>query len=459
MACTVTVPVPRFLGRRNSGERVIRSRRVPAVSSSVTRGTASGPAWSLRSPRLERDAGHVGVQGEADGVEQAGLARAGGPVDEEEPLGRRARRRRRRPGRRTARTPRSRAGAPSRGARRPGARPPSSSPTWRATRLASTASASRARSSSLAARPPRTWPEEVAADLDVGGGGDPRGVRPQRHRGALRVEAQHEGVREAAAHPVHGAERPLRVGEGDLAPGGLGAPVCGVGEQLLEGAAQHGQRPLDRRLDVLDDRGARRRGRPAGCPCGASTRRTTSPRGSRCSARPVRPPGGRAGGPARCSRRRRRPSGGTADTPPTLMSRSDSLVDPAGDEGVGHDHGAPAALRGVGAHPRHRRAQHAGVGALGGAQGVGGQGRLEVGQRVDRDVAEQHRAADVGDRGAQVQARPLEQARREPEPDGGVVVAAADDHLGAGVDEPQHGLRRAARRSRARASRGRRRRR
>ncbi len=60
------------------------------------------------------------------------------------------------------------------------------------------------------------------------------------------------------------------------------------------------------RLDVLDDRGARRRGRPAGCPCGASTRRTTSPRGSRCSARRVRPPGGRAGGPARCSRCRRR---------------------------------------------------------------------------------------------------------------------------------------------------------
>ena len=54
----------------------------------MTRGTASGPAWSLRSPRLEREPGHVGVQGEADGVEQAGLARAGGPVDEEEPLGR-----------------------------------------------------------------------------------------------------------------------------------------------------------------------------------------------------------------------------------------------------------------------------------------------------------------------------------------------------------------------------------
>ena len=81
------------------------------------------------------------------------------------------------------------------------------------------------------------------------------------------------------------------------------------------------------------------------------------------------------------------------------------------------------------------------MGALGGARGVGGQGRLEVGQRVHGRVAEQHRPPDVGDRRAQVQPGPLEQTGREPEPDGGVVVAAADHHLRAGVDEPQHGLR------------------
>ena len=108
---------------------------------------------------------------------------------------------------------------------------------------------------------------------------------------------------------------------------------------------------------------------------------------------------------------------------------------------MGHDDRAAAALLGVGAHPGHRGAQHAGVGALAGAEGIGGQGGLEVGEGVHRDVAEQHRPADVGDGRAQVQPGPLEQVGGEPEPDGGVVVAAADHHLRAGVDEAHHRLR------------------
>ena len=100
-----------------------------------------------------------------------------------------------------------------------------------------------------------------------------------------------------------------------------------------------------------------------------------------------------------------------------------------------------ATLLGVGTHPRHRGAQHAGVGALPSAQGIRGQGRLEVGQGVHGGVAEEHRSADVGDRGAQVQAGALEQPRREPEPDGGVVVPAAHDNPRTGVDEPEQGLR------------------
>ena len=57
IACTFDHPVPRRLGRWNSGERRIRNLRPPVVSSSVTRGTASGAAWSLRRPRLEREPG------------------------------------------------------------------------------------------------------------------------------------------------------------------------------------------------------------------------------------------------------------------------------------------------------------------------------------------------------------------------------------------------------------------
>ena len=51
-ACTDTTPVPRFLGRRNSGERVIRNRRVPAVSSSVTRGHGIRPGVVAAQPAL-----------------------------------------------------------------------------------------------------------------------------------------------------------------------------------------------------------------------------------------------------------------------------------------------------------------------------------------------------------------------------------------------------------------------
>ena len=45
-------------------------------------------------------------------------------------------------------------------------------------------------------------------------------------------------------------------------------------------------------------------------------------------------------------------------------------------------------------------------------------GALEVGERVDGGVADEHRAADVGDVGADVQPRALEQPRGEAEPDG-----------------------------------------
>ena len=213
------------------------------------------PGVVAAQPALGARAGHVGVEGEADGVEQAGLARAGGPVDEEEPLGR-------------ERVDVDDDPVGERPERldlepvHPHAAPtdpvatPSSSPTWRATRLASTASASSARSSSLAAAPAAHVAEEVAADLDVGRGGDPRGVRPQRHGGALRVEAQLEGEREPAAHLVHRPERPLRVGQGDLAPRGLGARRgAGSASSSSRVPRSTASGRCDRGLDVLDHRG------------------------------------------------------------------------------------------------------------------------------------------------------------------------------------------------------------
>ena len=139
----------------------------------------------------------------------------------------------------------------------------------------------------------------------------------------------------------------------------------------------------DGRLDVLDHRGVRRRGRRAGCPCGGPTRRTTWPRGSRCSARRRRDllaavqvaqrgvvdPG---------EHRRAAPR----DTPPTQMSRSDSLVTPPVTKAWAMTTVRPPRCS-ASARTRAIAARSTpGVGALGGAQGVGGQGRLEVGQRV-----------------------------------------------------------------------------
>ena len=79
--------VPRFLGRVCSGRRVISSRRPPTVSSRTTSVRVPGAAWSLRSAAagLLAGAGHRAVQREADGVEDGGLARAGRPVQQEEP--------------------------------------------------------------------------------------------------------------------------------------------------------------------------------------------------------------------------------------------------------------------------------------------------------------------------------------------------------------------------------------
>ena len=55
---------------------------------------------------------------------------------------------------------------------------------------------------------------------------------------------------------------------------------------------------------------------------------------------------------------------------------------------------------------------------------------------MDRDAADEDGGPDRLERAADVHARAGEQARGEPEPDRRVVVAAREDDLGAGVDEP-----------------------
>ena len=131
-------------------------------------------------PVLGPGSRHVGIQREADRVEEARLSRTRRPVNEEQPLG----------GQRIHvddDVPREGAerldlqpvdphAAPADPlAERPWSLPsttPSSSPTWRASRVASTASPKRARSSSVAGRPPRTWvrksQQTSTSDRDAG---------------------------------------------------------------------------------------------------------------------------------------------------------------------------------------------------------------------------------------------------------------------------------------------------
>ena len=79
------VPVPRFFGRCQAGDRVMRRRRPATVSSSTTRGTRVGAGVVAAQAVLLAGSRDVAVQGEADGVEQARLAGPGGSVHEEEP--------------------------------------------------------------------------------------------------------------------------------------------------------------------------------------------------------------------------------------------------------------------------------------------------------------------------------------------------------------------------------------
>ena len=92
----------------------------------------------------------------------------------------------------------------------------------------------------------------------------------------------------------------------------------------------------------------------------------------------------------------------------------------------------------IGADLGHRRREDTGVRALRRAEGVGGDRGLEVGGDTRRHPRPPRAARRRP--GRMRQAGALEQGRREAQPDGGVVVAAGQHHLGAGIDEARDGL-------------------
>lgn len=142
----------------------------------------------------------------------------------------------------------------------------------------------------------------------------------------------------------------------------------------------------------------------------------------------VEDPGGHGGDPA------------DGDVPLAVAHRA------AGDEGVGEDDGAGTRrARGeVGADPVHGGGQHGFVARLVHAELVLHEGRFEVGQAVEGDVAvavgEHHGRTAGGGVGPQVDARPVNEPGTDAEASRGVVVAGDHDRGHAEVGQPVQGV-------------------
>ncbi len=118
----------------------------------------------------------------------------------------------------------------------------------------------------------------------------------------------------------------------------------------------------------------------------------------------------------------------------------------AGDERVRQHHRprAGGAEGEVAAYSAEGLGQRGLVGAHRQRPGLGERQGVEVGQAVDRDgsvlVGQLDGCADRGGVGADEHAGRVDQPRAEPEPLGGVVVAAGQHHLGARAGEPHQRL-------------------
>ena len=280
-ACWTVVPEPRFLGRSQLGERTIRNRRPARVASSRTHGAHRGVGLVGAQPLGGSSvAGHVAVEREADRVEHAGLARAGGAGEQEEPglgelvevdgdgVGER----------------------PERGDLE--AVQPHQDDTSSDTRVSTSAvvaagvdRAEQQRGLVVAGGRPAHVGHEVEGDVVVGAhrARHARGASPVTGSAASKLSSSVCGNRRRSRSIA--CARPDLVGEGGLDPRRpRAAEYAGSLQQLLERPAQPGQRARDRGVDELGVRQTRRRpARPATSPCGGRPRRTSRRAVSRCS--------------------------------------------------------------------------------------------------------------------------------------------------------------------------------
>ena len=124
----------------------------------------------------------------------------------------------------------------------------------------------------------------------------------------------------------------------------------------------------------------------------------------------------------------------TTETPPRLMSRSESLGRPPATKAWARTTDRTRPRGEVGAHASHRLGQRRLMGAHREAPRLAEGLRVEVGDRVHGHravlVVEQHRRADPGGVGAHVDAGGVDEPGAEAQALRGVVVARGDDDPG-----------------------------
>ena len=214
----------------------MRNRRPDRSTSSVTEGAEPGRRLVGAEPAgVLAVAGHRAVQREADGVEDAGLAGAGGAGEQEEARRRTARRSRRRRSRRTARTPSRRGGGAASAA--PVAAETSMSASGSSAQ-ASHASSSRADSSAEAGAPRSSARRSRARPRGRCGprGAADDGRRRRRRPGRRPAPGRGGSGRAAAPSGRSGRTASVRVAWTQWSSAEASARV---GEQRLEVAGEH----------------------------------------------------------------------------------------------------------------------------------------------------------------------------------------------------------------------------
>ena len=440
----MVVPVPRFLGRSQAGERTIRNRRPDSVASSSTRGATPGSAWSQRS-RLAVAA----VAGDRRRRARSRPRRARwscrrrwAPESRNSPAPRRA------ASKSTVDVPGERAEGRDLQVVQPhqAPAPETSTSTSGSSQQASNASRSSAASASVGRRRPRMLGDEVEGDVVVAApaGGGPPGAAAAAARG--RVEARARACagtgRRSRSMAWSGRRSSVRVA---CTQESSWPPRAGIGRAASRGCRAAGPaRRGHRRVDELGGAGAvaPEVDQPGALALGGLGEGVGQRRAA-VADRVGQRLRGRAGGRGRRSRRRRRPRSGTIETPPTLMSRSESLGSPPRRRrrAPARPSGSPGARGEVGADPAHRLGERRLVGAAGAAPTARaprrGRGR---GCRGPRPARARPRAAR-GCRRAPASVRmktPAASISRElkPEPLGGVVVAAGEHDPGPRGGQP-----------------------